>query len=66
MLNVLITFLGAYNMEELCDIKWNVIGYALLLIYHFSILVIFAVVSSMKLLQTYFNILTTNLYSQPK
>lgn len=36
---------GAYNMEDLCDMKWNVIGYALLLIYHFSILVIFAVVS---------------------
>lgn len=32
-------------MEDLCDMKWNVIGYALLLIYHFSILVIFAVVS---------------------
>lgn len=33
-------------MEDLCDMKWNIIGYSLLLIYHFSILVIFAVVSS--------------------
>lgn len=32
-------------MEDLCDMKWNVIGIALLLIYHFSVLVIFAVVS---------------------
>ncbi len=40
-------------MEDLCDMKWNVIGYALLLIYHFSILVIFAVVSLNQLLRLY-------------
>ncbi|KAG4065235.1 hypothetical protein HA402_012677 [Bradysia odoriphaga] len=40
---------GAYNMEDLCDMKWNIIGYSLLLIYHFSILVIFAVPSQINL-----------------
>ncbi|KAJ6632977.1 Transmembrane protein, partial [Pseudolycoriella hygida] len=40
---------GAYNMEELCDMNWNVIGYSLLLIYHFSILVIFAVPTQINL-----------------
>lgn len=36
---------SAYQMEALSDWTWNIISYACLLIYHFTVLTIFAIVS---------------------
>ena len=36
---------GAYNVEALNDFSWNMTGYSINLIYHFSFLEIFALVS---------------------
>lgn len=41
-----IVFLGAYNVEDLTDINWNVIGYSAILLYHFVLLEVFAIVST--------------------
>lgn len=36
---------GIYNVEALTDYNWNVMGYALNLLYHFIVLELFAIVS---------------------
>ncbi|XP_055692558.1 transmembrane protein 164 [Lutzomyia longipalpis] len=40
---------GAYTMEPLTDISWNVISYSICLIYHFVILELFAVPTQVNL-----------------
>lgn len=42
---VIFFFAGAYNVEDLTDINWNVIGYSAILLYHFVLLEVFAIVS---------------------
>lgn len=42
---MIIVLLGAYNVEDLTDINWNVIGYSAILLYHFVLLEVFAIVS---------------------
>lgn len=36
---------GVYNMEALNDFTWNVIGYAIIILYHYIVLQIVAIVS---------------------
>lgn len=36
---------GVYNMEAITDFNWNILSYAILMIYHFVVLQILSVVS---------------------
>lgn len=36
---------GVYNMEAITDFNWNILSYAILMIYHFAVLQILSVVS---------------------
>lgn len=36
--------LGAYTVEKITDLSWNLVAYAIFIIYHFGFLEFFAVV----------------------